>query len=263
LAFVVVAMAGVAVALSGDVLVAVLYTAALSALVYSLVVSIGLSEALILALAALATVAIRGGEELAVSAHALNLQRCSCKTNLKDAKNQAYKKVEPIINAGSQAADRYIRELAQLCKNLRQIHRGVSPLYGQRRRNQLEALLGGDVQEAGGDSRGVEGRGGMTDRRNSRASLTARAEKLADYITRRLTKMDVLIGINQLLCDMARSNKRQSYTRDAGRPLPANSRGEAAGIAPSRHEVLRVDSGAPRRHLHLRLRSNEKDPPPP
>ena len=52
----------------------------------------------------------------------------------------------------------------------------------------------------------------MRDRRNSRASLTARMEKLADYITRRLTKMDVLVGINQLLCDMARSNKRQSYT---------------------------------------------------
>ena len=51
----------------------------------------------------------------------------------------------------------------------------------------------------------------MRDRRSSRASLTARVEKLADYITRR-TKMDVLIGINQLLCDMARSNKRQSYT---------------------------------------------------
>jgi len=116
LAFVAAAMAGVAVALSGDVLVAVFYTAALSALVYTLVVSLGLSEVLILALAALATVAIRGGEVLAVSAHALNLQRCSCKTNLKDAKNQAYKKVEPIINAGSQAADRYIRELARLCK---------------------------------------------------------------------------------------------------------------------------------------------------
>ncbi|MFZ8841485.1 MAG: hypothetical protein ACO2PM_21705 [Pyrobaculum sp.] len=66
-------MACVAMALSGDVLVAVLYTAALSALVYTLVVSLGLSEALILALAALATVAIRGGEVLAVSAHALNL----------------------------------------------------------------------------------------------------------------------------------------------------------------------------------------------
>jgi hypothetical protein len=52
----------------------------------------------------------------------------------------------------------------------------------------------------------------MRDRRSSRASLTARIEKLADYITRRLTKMDVLVGINQLLCDMARSNKRQSYT---------------------------------------------------
>jgi hypothetical protein len=40
-------------------------------------------------------------------------------------------------------------------------------------------------------------------RRSSRASLTAKMEKLADYITRRLTKMDVLVGINQLLCDMA------------------------------------------------------------
>ena len=73
LAFVAAAMAGVAVALSGDVLVAVFYTAALSALVYTLVVSLGLSEALILALAAIATVAVRGGEVLAVSAHALNL----------------------------------------------------------------------------------------------------------------------------------------------------------------------------------------------
>jgi len=52
----------------------------------------------------------------------------------------------------------------------------------------------------------------MRDRRNSRASLTARLEKLTDYITCRLTKMDVLVGINQLLCDIARSNKRQSYT---------------------------------------------------
>ena len=116
LAFFAAAMAYVAVALSGDVLVAVLYTAALSALAYTLVVSLGLSEALILALAALATVAIRGGEMLAASPYALNLQRCSCKTNLKDAKNLAYEKVEPIINAGSQAADRYIRELERLCK---------------------------------------------------------------------------------------------------------------------------------------------------
>jgi len=52
----------------------------------------------------------------------------------------------------------------------------------------------------------------MRDRRSSQASLTARLEKLADYIKRRLTKMDVLVGMNQLLCDMARSNRRQSYT---------------------------------------------------
>jgi len=110
LAFVAAAMACETVALSGDVLVAVFYTAALSALAYTLVVSLGLSEALILALAALATVAIKGGEVLAASPYALNLQRCSCKTNLKDAKNQAYKKVEPIINAGlAYSSSAYLR----------------------------------------------------------------------------------------------------------------------------------------------------------
>jgi hypothetical protein len=52
----------------------------------------------------------------------------------------------------------------------------------------------------------------MRDRRSTRASLATKMEELVDYITRRFTKIDVFVGINQLLCDMARSNKRQSYT---------------------------------------------------
>lgn len=116
LALVLLVVPAVAVFLSGDFMAFVIYTGVLAALVYTIAVNLGNPEGATLALSAAAVAALKGSMFLAVTPLAVKLNKCICKSNLADARKEAYKKVENQLKTGRRVADIYLRELARHCR---------------------------------------------------------------------------------------------------------------------------------------------------
>ena len=104
----------VAAAFSGDLLVAAVFNAAFLALAYLVAVNAVDAERAVLALSAAALLGSRLGQALFLLSPAL-ATKCSCRGNLEEAKREAFKRVEGMLNAGRKAAEAYLRELAHLC----------------------------------------------------------------------------------------------------------------------------------------------------